>query len=136
MMENKVYLITAAHVVFILDFDPKTLKDVLVPVKKLYMFLNKKAHPQGPAKEVTAETMFTSEWGYVIELCLDDEHVLKPDAYTGADACSHDIVLIRIPDKHQDSLLKYMNDKEDKGEKKLREKAEEKYKSLRGLQYS
>ena len=86
--------------------------DGIEPMRS-FIFLNKKANPQGAAKKVNAKTMHSSEWGYVIPLNLDDDHVLRPDAWTGKDGSSHDIVLIRIPDKHQATLIAYMDDKQE-----------------------
>ena len=47
----------------------------------------------------------------MIPLNLDNDHVLRPEDWTGEDGSSHDIVLIRIPDKYVDALIAYMDNK-------------------------
>ena len=84
---------------------------------KLLLYLNKKQNPQS-----------AEEWGFMIELIVDKDHIIIPSKYSGTANCGYDIALVRIPAKHQQKLVDYLHQHEK--DPKLHPNSKEQYKML------
>ena len=91
-MKNKIVLFTAASNTIIADPEVDPLEAAIPGYRfmpKLHMILNKKKSPAD-----------SREWGFVIELKVDRDHVLIPERFKDCKDSGYNLALIRVPDEH------------------------------------
>ena len=58
------------------------------------MLFNKKKSPKT-----------VDDWGFVMKLKLDNDHVIVPAGYNGQPDCGFDIAIVKVPEQYVPKLL-------------------------------
>jgi hypothetical protein len=109
-MDEKILLFTAAS-----NFTKPGSKDL---VARIFMTIDQKSKPK-------LEHPYM-DFGMIMELTLDENHVLIPKQYSGKLDCRHNIALVKIPKFQQARVLAYLT-KHEKNER-INETNQEAYK--------
>ena len=109
-MDEKILLFTAAS-----NLTKPGSKDL---VARIFMTIDQKSKPK-------LEHPYM-DFGMIMELTLDENHVLIPKQYSGKLDCQHNIALVKIPKFQQARVLAYLT-KHEKNER-INETNQEAYK--------